>query len=472
MRQVMRIGCLVGLFLAIDTPSLTQSLFESSQSGTHEKLVSNYLTLGGFIRSVAYTANTPENDKKYLQSAYGQVGLLLDAKAGQWATARADIRFGYGSEYGETFSRMELREAYVDLWAGPASFRIGKLITPWGKGTLFNPTGKLTPMDPTVRSPVEDDMYLGTWALQGKFNLGSSMKLSATWKPLYRASVLLIDPVPMPGYVNFLDPVIPGTGLEEGSYGLNYDLFTSFMDFSLYWFEGYHHWPGIGYDSFIMDTLTMEPLALNLMEKAYRIRMAGMDFSLPLGSWVLRAEGAWQQSVESHKMVEYLPFPELSYTAEIERTGSYFSLLAGYYGKYILDYTAPGAEPSLSAGQEQFYQLLEKGVVLDSESIDGMIRERIGAFNRLYNYQIEQLYHTVFLVGKAFLWHDRFEITIPLIHNLTTGEWVIQPGVSYLPSDGLNISAGFSGLYGPEDSLYDLAGPVLNAAYLSIKLSF
>ena len=27
-----------------------------------------------------------------------------------------------------------------------------------------------------------------------------------------------------------------------------------------------NNWPGIGYDSFLMDSLTMEPLALNLYE--------------------------------------------------------------------------------------------------------------------------------------------------------------------------------------------------------------
>ena len=35
----------------------------------------------------------------------------------------------------------------------------------------------------------------------------------------------------MPSYVNFLDPEYPGVELNQGSYGLNYSLFTSFMDF-------------------------------------------------------------------------------------------------------------------------------------------------------------------------------------------------------------------------------------------------
>ena len=434
--------------------------------------VSNSVSLGGFIRSVAYMARTPEEKDTYLQSAYGQAGILLNAKAGEWASARADLRFRYGTEFGQTISEMDIREAYVDLTAGPAGIRIGKQISPWGKATLFNPTEKITPMDPTVRSPEEDDMYLGVWAMQGRINLGQSMKLTATWKPLYQSSVLLIDPLPLPDYVTFLEPGFPGPALKYSSYGFKYDLHSPVLDASLYWFDGYNHWPGIRFDSFILDSLTMEPVALNIQEQAYRIRMLGMDFSIPAGSWILRAEGAWQQSIESYDTYEYVPFPELSYTAEIERSGTNITLLTGYYGKYILDYFTPVAEPSLSAGQEQFFQMVQQGLTLTGGIIDGMITERVGAFNRLYNYQLEEIYHTVYMIWKWNLWHNQVEITVPVIYNFTSEEWILQPAVSFSPTDGIKISGGFSGLYGPENSLYKMVGPVLNAGYLSLKLIF
>jgi hypothetical protein len=468
----LRNGLMLIVLMTGLTPAFTQSLFESSQSGNHENLVNNTFSMGGFIRSVGYAGKTPGEGDPYLQSVYGQVGLRLEARAGERATAKTEIRFRAGSEFRQPVSRVEIREAYIDVWAGPAGFSIGKMITPWGKGTVFNPTDKLTPLDPTVRSPEADDMHLGFWAIQGRVSLGSFMKVTATWKPLYQPSVLLIDPVPMPEYVHFLEPAYPGLELDEGSYGVNWDLFTGPVDLSLYWFDGHHHWPGIGFDSFAMDTVTMVPLLLNLREEAYRIRMAGVDLSVPLGSWIFRMEGAWQKARESLETAEFLPFPELSYTAELERTGTYVNLVAGYYGKYIMDYIPSDAEPSLSAGQEQFYQMIQKGIVPDNEMINGMIKERVGAFNRLYNYQLEEFYHTLFIVGKGFLWHERVEITVPVIYNLTASEWTVQPGISYMPADGLKISAGYSGLFGPDNSLYDLAGPVLNACYLSVKLTF
>ena len=472
MWQVLKIVSLFVLCITGVTSAFTQSLFESSLSGNQEKLVSNSPSLGGFIRAVSYLGNTPVDKEKYMQSAYGEASLLLNAKAGEWAAGKADLRFKYGSEFQQSISEINIREVYVDLSAGPAGLKMGKLISPWGKGTIFNPTEKITPLDPTVRSPDEDDMYLGVWAMQGRINLGPSMKLTGTWKPLYQSSVLLIDPVPMPDYVMFLDPLFPGVELKEGSYGINYDLHSRIIDASLYWFDGYHHWPGIGFNSLEFDSLTMEPRALNIQEHAFRIRMLGMDFSIPVGPWIIRAEGAWQKSTKPHEEHEYLPFPELSYTAEIERSGSNGTLLAGYYGKYILDYASPVAEPSLSVGQEQFAQLLQTGVPLTGVAIDGMIREQVGAFNRLYNYQLEEFYHTVFLVWKRSFLYEQLELTMPIIYNITTEEWIFQPGVSYAPYDGIRISMGFSSLYGPENSLYDLVGPVLNAGYLSLKLTF
>jgi hypothetical protein len=469
----MNIRMLPGFLMIFCLTSVSgQGLFESTLSeGTGSK-ANDVLTLGGFVRSAVYLGSTPDEEEAYLQSAYGQASLLMKAKAGSWATAVADIRFRYGSEWQQSISEISLREAYIDIQTGPVGFRLGKMITPWGKGTLFNPSNKITPMDPTTRSPNEDDMNLGIWALQSSVSMGSFLKLNATWNPLYQPGKLLIDPIPMPAYVCFLEPDYPGVELVDGSYGIQLDLRAPALDAALYWFDGYHSWPGIAYDSFILDTLTMEPLALNILEKAYRIRMAGLDFSIPVGSWIFTAEGAWFQTTEKNDSIEYLPFPELSYTAEIEKSGSWLTVIAGYYGKYIIDFTPALANANLSAEQEQFLPLMEEGINITSELMDAMVEEQISAFNRLYNYQLEEYYHSCFLVLKGDFLHNTLELSLPIIYNLTTEEWLAQPSISWMPADGLRLKAGFSGLWGGSNSLYDLVGPVLNAAYLSMTLTF
>ena len=469
MKRVLLISLVI---ILCDLGALSQGLFESSLSGDVDDAGSKNLSIGGFIRSALYLGNTPIGEDIYLQSAYGQAGLLLKAKAGSVATARADIRFRFGSEWQKGFSDLEIREAYVDLQTGPAGFRFGKLISPWGKGTVFNPVDKITPLDPTVRSPNPDDRYLGIWALQGRINMGKSLKLTATWNPLYQPGILLIDPVPMPPYVSFLEPDYPGVELDEGSYGVNMDLHASALDASLYGFHGYHSWPGIAFDSFVMDTIHLEPLALDLFEKAYRINMAGADFSIPLGSWIIRAEGAWMAPTEERGSKEYLPFPELSYAGEIEVDASWLTLIAGYHGKYILEYTVPEADASLSSGPAQFVPLMEAGIPITGALVNEAVKGQIDAFNRLYNYQLEEFYHTAFLVLKGNFLHDALELELPVVYHITTGEWIVQPALSWMAADGINIKAGYSGFFGPSESLFDMIGPTLNAGYIAMTLSF
>lgn len=449
-----------------------QGLFESSLSKSTHGQGSEFLSIGGFIRSAAYVAETPSKRELYLQSVYAQASLQMKATAGSKFSAFTDIRFRYGSEWQQSLKEIDLREAYVDLETGPLGFILGKQIIPWGKGSVFNPVNKLTPMDPTTSSPDADDMNLGIWALQAHTKLGSYLKLAAIWNPVYQPGKLLIDPVPMPGYVNFMDPDYPEVMLDEGNYGIQLDLRAPVLDGALYWFEGYHNWPGIAFESFVMDTATMEPIALNLYEKAYRIMMTGLDFSLPLGSWIITAEGAWYQAKKEHKGVEYLPFPELSYTAEIEKNISWLTMIAGYYGKYIMNYVPGQAKPELSADQEQFISLMEEGMALDPQMVDGAITDQIASFNRLYNYQLEEFYHGCFLVLRGDFLHNLLEVEIPVIYNLTTEEWVAQPALSWIPADGIRVKAGFNGFWGPKNTLYDLVGPVLNAGYLAMTLTF
>jgi hypothetical protein len=90
----------------------------------------------------------------------------------------------------------------------------------------------------------------------------------------------------------------------------------------------------------------------------------------------------------------------------------------------------------------------------------------------LYNDQLEELYHSLFMVCNINLWHDQLELSMPLVYRLTTNEWIVQPGVEWNPWDGIRISAGFNGFWGNENTLYDLVGPVLNSGYLSLKLTF
>jgi len=326
-------------------------------------------------------------------------------------------------------------------------------------------------MDPLYRSPEQDDMKLGNWTMKGSLRLGLNMKLSGFWLPVYMPSRLMIKPVPVPDYITFTIPDFPNTELKNGSYGLKYDLFLKRFDASLSWFDGYNHWPGISYQSAVFDTETYQPVEIVLFEKAYRTQALGLDFAVPAGAWIFRFEGAWQNTTSYHEK-EYIPYPELAYTAEIERSGSNLTFLAGYYGKYISDFIPPVRTPELSFDSNMLVALMQSGLVITPDIVDDEIRNRIKAFNMLYNYQMEEFYHSAFVVLKSNFFYDKLELSIPVIYNFTSEEWTIRPGITYKPYDGIHLQAGYEAYYGPEGSLYDLIGPVLNSGYISVKVIF
>ncbi|MBN1132659.1 MAG: hypothetical protein JXA39_06275 [Bacteroidales bacterium] len=462
----------VGLCMIFFSISLfPQGVFESSLSNTHEINVSSLLSMGGFIRSATYIARTPVEEALYLQSCYGQAGLKMSAPLGEHVSASSDIRFRYGTEFSKTIHEFELREAYVDLFVGPLGFRFGKQIVSWGKGTVYNPTQRITPIDPLYRSPDRDDMKLGNWAIMTNLNLGSKTKFSGYWLPVYKPSVLLIEPVPMPDYIRFQTDAFPDARLKNGSYGLKYELFLNQFDASFSWFDGYSHWPGITYLSAVFDTITYEPAEIGLAEKAYNIQALGLDFAIPFGSWIFRFEGAWQ-TTQAYDEKEYIPYPELAYTAELERTGTNLNMMAGYYGKYITDFASLERSPELTFDSNMLIELLQAGITVTPEIIDNEIASRIKSFNRLYNYQTEEFYQSALAVLTGNFFYEKLELSLPVIYNFTTEEWTIRPALTYKPYDGIHLQAGYEGYYGPEGSLYDLIGPVLNSGFMAVKVIF
>jgi hypothetical protein len=104
--------------------------------------------------------------------------------------------------------------------------------------------------------------------------------------------------------------------------------------------------------------------------------------------------------------------------------------------------------------------------------VNEAVKSQIGAFNRLYNYQLEELYHTAFLVTRGSFFYDQLEFELPVIWHITTQEWIVQPSVSWMPADGIKLKAGYQGYFGPSGGLLDLVGPTLNAGYLALTYMF
>ncbi|MEX0981827.1 MAG: DUF1302 family protein [Bacteroidales bacterium] len=460
------------LLLSLTPEGIGQGLFEQAQQ-TDTNIESNGYNLNGFVRSAMYAgADDDVEEKIYLQSLYSQFGLSAGVKAGTYGAAYAEFRTRTGFEFDQRFSSFELREGYADLYTGPFDIRAGKQVLSWGKSSFINPSDQFSPQDLTFRSPDMDDLRMGTWALRTNLLINSSSTLQAIWIPVYQPSVLMIEPFSFPEYIDINAYEDRSAYLSESSFGFRYDLRSSLLDVQFSYFNGYRNTPAIAIDSLHFNFSTFEPEKLFLDQVPYRIHSAGLNITVPVGSYLFRTETAWMKAF-SNENVAFTPFPELSYTFEIEQSGSNVTVIAGYYGKYIIDFEK--SEGNVSLITNDFTGIADKvppGAVPEPDVIEDILSGQINSFNRLYTYQEEEFYHAVYASASVSMFHDLVDLEIPGMYNFTSEEFSFMPSLKFNITDGLALRTGAYFLSGKNSSLFDMIGPALNAGYVLLDIKF
>jgi hypothetical protein len=448
-----------------------QGLFEQAQLSDDANGNKGY-NLHGFVRSAIYAGTDPDDSKIYTQSLYSHFGLSANIKAGEYGSAFAEFRTRNGYEFDEKFTSFELREGYTDLYVGPLDIRAGKQIISWGASSFINPSDQFSPEDQTFRSPERDDLRMGTWALRTNLLLGPSSMLQLLWLPVYQPSVLLIKPFRFSEYIALREYNNYSPNISESSFGFKYGLISSLLDMELSYFNGYRNSPSVTMDSLQLNLSTFQPEELLLGQVPYRIHSAGLSLTIPAGSYLFRTEGGWLQPFGNHANATH-PFSELSYVLEIERSGSNGTVIAGYYGKYILEFEAPESDLSLlTEANPDLAALFPPGAIPDPGMIQEVVSGQIVGFNRLYNYQEEEFYHAVYASATVSLFHELIDLEFPGMYNFTAGELTFMPSLKINVADGLTFKAGAYCLCGKESSLFEMIGPALNAGYALIELSF
>jgi len=249
----------------------------------------------GFIRGGVYTGiDHGDNDKPYVSSVYSDFGLKLGMGNGTNYKAFADLRFRYGSEFQEPVNSFDIREGYVKVYGKRWDLTAGQQIVKWGRADFTNPTSKLNPQNYVSRSPDREDMDLGNLLSAVNWYPSEFISLGAVVVPLYRPSVLLIDPIPLPENVTLNQVTSLVTEKNMLSYGINVDFHIRGIDWSFSWFDGYDPMPGIALASLDLDTTGPIPVPVTgLTTKPYKIHMVGLDFELAAGDLGLRGEAAW-----------------------------------------------------------------------------------------------------------------------------------------------------------------------------------
>ncbi len=428
-------------------------------------------TINGFIRAGAYYDINRKNNYPYLSSGFSDFGLKVESGNSSTYKAFADVRFRYGTEFQKTVSTINIREAFVSFSGKQWNISMGQKILKWGRADFTNPTSRLNPQNLISRSPDREDMDMGnilgavSWFPSGIINI------QAVIVPFYRPSVLIIDPVPLPE--NTTISRIGGLIADQQllSYGFRTDIHFRGIDWGISWFDGYDPMPGISLTSFSLDLTGPVPVATTqLTFRPYKTKVIGLDFESSIGTVGIRGEAAWSIPYLSYKTNEYIPSEELKWVAGLDWSPGNLRITGEYSGKYIPNFIASVATPLI--GTEPDYSMLSGMLTIPGFDITDYVRQQVGAFNRLYNYQLRKYYNSAGLRIETDLLYGRILPSIYTMYNFTSEDLLFIPEIRYKPTDGLTIVAGAEFFSGKKGSMYDIVHDFMNTIYVALKVDF
>jgi hypothetical protein len=104
--------------------------------------------------------------------------------------------------------------------------------------------------------------------------------------------------------------------------------------------------------------------------------------------------------------------------------------------------------------------------------LEEYVRQQVGAFNRLYNYQLKKFYHSGAFRIEADLKYGRVTPSLFSMYSFTSHDLIMIPEIRFKPSDGLVFTAGAEYYHGSRDSLFDIIDDFMNSIYVSLRIDF
>jgi len=440
---------IIALLILFPITLFSQSLMESS-SFEDEALK---LDLSGYGRGSAFVGF----DNYDFVSVFGEIGFTSKLNY-QQALMFADIRFREGYFFNESRSEFQVKELYAGFSGDKLDVLLGNQIVEWGRTDGFNPTNCITPNDYFFLSSEPDDQKLSNFMLRFKYRIANNIEFDFIAIPMYKSSNYRYELFDLGASVNFTDMLLPEKIYENSSIAARLNFELSKVGFSVSWFRGYN--PSYGYDVKNIDWSTGKPDITNAATP-YLKNMIGADFVLPLGSWIVRGEMAYNIT-NGYNDKMYVPNPDLSYVAAIERNINGFNTIVQYVGKYTLDFSDL-TEPVLYNSTNQLAQL---------QYANDLIYYEASLFNRKQFYEQKEINHAFALVVSKPFAYNIWNAELTVYYNLTSEEYMLRPKVSWNISDALSASVGYSYMNGPNKEVFDYAGPVLNGGFLELKVYF
>jgi hypothetical protein len=422
-----------------------QTLLENYTSSDTSGLGADF---HGFIRGIIYTGMTPEPRKMEAKSLYGEAALQMQASFRSWGKGVAELRFRKGSAFGSDLDMLQLREGFVEIYAGRFEFAFGQQIIVWGKADGINPTNQITPQDALIRSPDPDDSRMGNILFRTRYQMANAASLEALWIPHYEPSILPWQFAALPEGTMFSEGPYPDAKLENSALAVKFGWQLPSFDGSLSYNNGYGLNPGITAD--VPGPLEPPPAFTEVYTKAYRQQIIGMDFSTTFGATGLRGEAAYRITKKDQRDRLEVPNPDLHYVVGLDRFFGPVHIIAQYIGRYVFDFTE---------------------LIPPTDSLD-MMRYALENGNRLFHMQQVEWSHSASLRVAMDLMHETMTAEVFGMGNFSTDEYVVIPKFSYRISDGLRFSLGLEYYSGVQNTLFDIIEDHFNSVFMEFKAMF
>lgn len=438
-------------YLVLLLSLLTISIFGFSQKNNTTE--DSKVSINGFVNSTVYGGSNSYD----ISSAYCEFGLETSYRS-EKARFVSDLRFRQGIFFNEKQTQIEFKECFAEYFNDYFEFSLGNRIIKYGKATGLNPTDNLSPKNYFFLSSDIEDMQMSNFMITTKLKPAHWLNMELIVIPIFKPSIYRYELFDISESASFNNYISPDISFDNMSYSAHLSTSFSFADISLSGFHGLSNFYGF-------DVINIEPIpTMSITNSAafYKKSSIGMDFSIPISTWILNAEGAYNHTTD-YKENLYIPNPNIHYVIGIEKDISKLKFIAEYSGKYTVDFVKNNL-PSFPTDFTDTLQLLNY--------MNETVRYESENFNRRIFDQYYKINHLAILTIHGDFFYDALSCDLSYINNFTTSEYLIRATAKWKITDNLATTIGGQVMGGPNNSIYNLSSDIFNGVYFSFKYSF
>ncbi|MBY0383575.1 hypothetical protein K2X05_00315, partial [bacterium] len=321
----------------------------------------------------------------------------------------------------EEYSRLDLREFYVEKSLGNFDFKVGRAITVWGRADKANPTDVLTVRNFKLLMTDDEDQRTGVFQLQTSYNW-QGYRFSALWIPEWRSPTY---PIPPLSGIRIEDTT-PQNRKEQ--IALKIDHTGGSVDGSLSYFKGNNKLPDL---RFVRADASGVLIAFDYGD----IEMYGADFATNIGEYGIRGEVAYTKTEDKDGNNPFLQNSQIYAVLGADRTVvENFNINIQYLFKHVMYYQSLS---SLSLGPLQ-------NLALQAAINSNQIAENQSGFSIRPSYK---------------MYNDTLEFEVALVSWLEGWNSIVRPKITYAFSDSLKGIIGGEFYSGPDNTLFGRLQP-------------